>query len=357
MKISQLARNILAQPDSLACVLQQQLARGSASLLKGAAFLRSGRPVVITGIGASMFASIPLEYYLCSHGIDAVRIEAAELLHYRQTAFRDAIVVVISRSGESVEITRLLASLNGRQPIIGVTNEPASALAQHSDVNLCVGSLPDEMVAIQSYTGTLLTLYLLANAATNTLDSAKAQIGALLPEFSRLINDSVDRIEEWDTFLATESPIHLLARGPSYASALEGALLFNEIAKVSAVGLLAASFRHGPVELVDPNFRGVIFAPYGSTRDLNIGLGRDLMRFGGGVRMVGPSEPHSGLKWSNLKSMPETLAPLFEITPLQVAALRMAELRGIPAGSFRYTPQVATDEATFTPLSGDPQWV
>jgi glutamine---fructose-6-phosphate transaminase (isomerizing) len=355
--MSQLVQNILAQPDSLSCVLQQQHGEGLPSLLQAASLLRSGRRVLITGIGASMFASIPLEYYLCSYGIDAVRIEAAELLHYRQTAFRDSVAVIVSRSGESVEITKLLASLKGRQPIIGVTNEPKSVLAQNADVNMYVGSLLDEMVAIQSYTGTLLTLYLLGNAVTNALDSAKSQIESLLPGFSRLINTSLDQIEEWDTFLAIESPIHLLARGPSYASALEGALLFNEIAKVPAIGLLAASFRHGPVELVDQNFRGVIFAPQGLTRDLNIGLGCDLLRFGGYVRMVGPSESHPGMQWCNLHPMPAILAPLFEIIPLQVAALRMAQLRGIPAGSFRYTPQVATDEASFAPLSGDSEWI
>lgn len=350
IEMSQLAHNILAQPDSLASVLQHQCGEGLASLLQAATLLRSGRRVLITGIGASMFASIPLEYFLCSIGIDAVAIEAAELLHYRQKAFRDAIAVVVSRSGESVEITKLLAALMGRQTVIGITNEPASALSQNADVNLYVASLPDEMVAIQTYTGTLLTLHLLASAVMNTLDAAKSQIEILQPEFSRLVNASLDRLEGWDTFFEPRSPIYLLARGPSYGSALEGALLFNEIAKVPAVGMPAATFRHGPVELVDHNFRGLIFAPQGCTRDLNTALGRDLARFGGGVRMIGPSrDPSPGLQWCNIPPVPETLAPLFEIVPVQVAALRMAQLRGIPVGSFRYTPQVATDEASFAP--------
>ena len=350
IKMSQLAHNILAQPDSLSCVLQQQCGEGLASLLQAASLLRSGRRVLITGIGASMFASIPLEYFLCACGIDAVAIEAAELLHYREHAFRDAIAVVVSRSGESVEIAKLLAILKGRQPIIGITNEPGSLLSQSADINLHVGSLPDEMVAIQTYTGTLLTLHLLANAVTNNLDAAKNEIETLRPEFLQVVNTSLDEQSKWDAFLEIGSPVYLLARGPSYASALEGALLFNEIAKVPAVGLLAASFRHGPVELVDHNFRGMIFAPQGRTRDLNIALGRDLAHFGGSVCMIGPSqEPLPGMQWRNILPVPDTLAPLFEIVPVQVAALRMAQLRGIPAGSFRYTPQVATDEASFAP--------
>lgn len=345
---SPLVHNILAQPKSLDCVLRQQCGEGKGSLLRAAALLRSGRRILITGIGASMFASIPLEYFLCAHGIDAVTIEAAELLHYRQEAFRDAVAIVVSRSGESIEVAKLLAKLKGRQPLIGITNEPASLLSKTADLSLYIGSLPDEMVAVQTYTGTLLALYLLANAVINTLDAAEQQIASLRSEFSRLISFSFEQIYGWDSFLESGAPIYLLARGPSFASALEGALLFNEVAKVAAIGMPAASFRHGPVELVDCNFRGLIFAPQGRTRDLNTALGRDLAFFGGSVRLIGPSpEPSSGRQWCSIPAVPETLAPLFEIVPVQVAALRLAQLRGIPAGNFRYTPQVTTDELSF----------
>lgn len=220
MKMPRLAHNILAQPDSLSRVLQQRCGESLSLLLRAASLLRSGKRVLITGIGASMFASIPLEYFLCSLGIDAVTIEAAELLHYRHEAYRDAIAVVASRSGESIEIAKLLSIMKGPQPIIGVTNEPASVLSQEADVNLHIGSLPDEMVAVQTYTGTLLTLHLLASAVTNTLDAAKYEIEALLPDFSQLIASNLDELDEWDAFLEAGSTVYLLARGSSYASAL-----------------------------------------------------------------------------------------------------------------------------------------
>jgi glucosamine--fructose-6-phosphate aminotransferase (isomerizing) len=54
------------------------------------------------------------------------------------------------------------------------------------------------------------------------------------------------------------------------------------------------------------------------------------------------------MDWCDLPSVSEALAPLFEIVPVQVAALRMAQLRGIPEGSLRYAPQVTKDEASFT---------
>jgi len=44
---------------------------------------------------------------------------------------------------------------------------------------------------------------------------------------------------------------------------------------------------------------------------------------------------------------PEALAPFFETVPVKVAALRMAQLRWIVPGSFRYAARVATDESDF----------
>jgi glucosamine--fructose-6-phosphate aminotransferase (isomerizing) len=346
--LSQLVQNIKSQADSLASVLQKQYGDGLPALLETALLLRSAPRVLITGLGASMFASISLEYFLCSRQIDANVVEAAELLHYRHEGQRDAVVIIVSRSGESIEIARLLKLLKGRQTIIGISNEPDSLLSREADVSLHVGSLADQMVAIQTYTGTLLVGYLLGCAIDRRLERAKDEIEALLPDFSKLVSASLENIRQWDAFLENGSPIHLLARGPSYSSALEGSLLFNEIAKIPAVGMPTASFRHGPVELVDSDFRGLIFAQQGHTQNLNLALAQDLVRFGGQVRVIGPVQNHlPGLEWCETPVLPESLAPLFEIVCVQVAALRKAELRGIAPGSFRYTPQVATDEASF----------
>ncbi len=351
MTTSVLAENILAQADSLSGVLEHQCGEGAASLAQAAALLQSGRRVVIAGMGASLFASLPLEYFLCAQGINAVAVEAGELLHYRRAGFRDSVMVVVSRSGESVEITRLLQERSGQSSIIGICNEPASTLARNADVNILVGSRDDEMVAVQTYTGTLLTQYLLAGTVAGTAKTDSNTARDLLPAFEQLVRHSVDNLHSWDDFLAGASDVYLLARGPSCASALEGALLFNEVAKTAAVGMAAGSFRHGPVEVVDSNFRGVVFAPHGGTHELNCSLAQDLARFGGRICVIGPSveAAEERLETCRIPETAEMLAPLFEIVPVQVAALRMAELKGIRPGSFRFAPRVALDEANFNP--------
>jgi glucosamine--fructose-6-phosphate aminotransferase (isomerizing) len=343
-----LASNIYAQPESLTRTLHYQCKEGAPAMKEAARLLRSGKKIIITAMGASLFASIPLQYFLCSLGLDAVAIEAGELLHYLNSAWKDAVVLLVSRSGESVEIAKLLEKMKGKVPIIGVTNEPLSQLSRSADVSLSIASLNDEMVAIQTYTGTLLTLHLLGNLVADSFDAASEEVRTLLPSFASLVEASMNALPSWDAFLLPPATLYLLARGPSLASAHEGALLFHEVAKSPAVAMPIASFRHGPVEVVDQNFRGFVFAPQDLTRDLNLSLAHDLVRFGGAIRLLGPSGSQvRDARWCDLPSVSETLAPLFEIVPLQAAAFQLAILRGIEPGSFRYASQVAVDEGSF----------
>jgi glucosamine--fructose-6-phosphate aminotransferase (isomerizing) len=337
--------DIRGQPASLVRVFEQQCGAGRVQLQQAAVLLRSSKRVVIVGMGASLNAAIPLENLLCSHGIESCCVEAGEFLHYRLAAHQGATVAVVSRSGESVEIAKVVAALRGRVPIMGVTNEPNSTLVREADIVLDVGSLPDEMVAIQSYTGTLLTLYLLGMAAVDQFDAGCREVAELLPGLPGWTATQLDAMRDWDAFLERDSCIYLLGRGPSYGTASQAALLFGEIAKTPAIAMGVASFRHGPIEVVDRRFRGLVFAPRGQTRELNIGLARDVIRFGGSVRLIGPTDADGdGLQWINTPPCPEMLAPLVDIVPIQVAAMRLAELRGIVVGSFRYVTQVTRDE-------------
>ncbi len=348
MTISRTQQDILAQPESLAGVLRHHTGSGRAALLEAARVLCSGRPVVITGMGASMNASIPLEYQLCSLGVNAQVVESGELLHYRLRACENAVVVLVSRSGESVEVALLLDRLKGRCVTIGVSNDMQSRLALGADHSIHMASLPDEIVALQSYTGTLLTLHLLAAAADGTLDAAGAEAEGAIDALRPVITAGSQALTGWDSFLSYAPPVTILARGPSCGSASEAALLFNETAKVPAIGMPVASFRHGPVEQVNDKFSGLVFAPLGPTRTLNLALARELAHFGGHVRVIGPAgDDTTGLDVYEVPAVSGALAPLVEIIPVQFAALRLALLRGLTPGQFFHTGQVTLTEAAF----------
>jgi glucosamine--fructose-6-phosphate aminotransferase (isomerizing) len=345
-----LLEDILNQPTSLSQVLSHHSGDGSVALLEAARVLGDARKVVVAGMGASLHACIPLQYQLAQQGKQVVGVEAGELLHYQGNLCVGSVVLLVSRSGESIEIVKLLAQTKKvAKCIIGVTNEPHSMLGNHADILLTIGCLADEMVAIQTYTATVLLLMLLASAAGGDLIGGREELQRIVATMPSLITACVTRLQEWDNFFTPSSPapIYLLGRGPSYASCLEGALLFNETARVPAIGMAAASFRHGPVEVVDSDFRALIFAPKGMTSDINLALAADIHRFGGKVRVIGPDEVNGTLPRISIPVVPERFAPLLEIIPVQLAALRLAQLRGLPIGKFRHAQQVARDEATF----------
>jgi glucosamine--fructose-6-phosphate aminotransferase (isomerizing) len=209
-------------------------------------------------------------------------------------------------------------------------------------------SRSDEAVAIQTYTGTLLVMELLVAALADAVAAAADEARAAIELLRDTIEAGVGQFERWDTFFASRSSAHLLARGPSTASAFEGALLLNETARIPAAGMSAASFRHGPVEVVDEAFASLVFAPATHTGMLDLALARDLARFGGRVLVIGHRQPEfADLEWYETPNVAEQLLPLLEIVPVQFAALRLAQSRGLVPGRFRYTPLVSRDEGTF----------
>ncbi len=252
-----LLENILNQPQALAAVGEHQFGAGRAALEQAAVLLRSKKRVILSGMGASLFACQALPYEFVRLGIDAVTIETADLLYFSPAIVdRDTAIVLVSRSGESVEITKALPLLRERgAAIVGIVNVPGSTLAQSADVSLVIGSPPDQMVAIQSYTGTVALLALLSAAIAGEIETAREELAATVEWVKATLSRQVDSRTSWDPLLNTGAPLYILGRGPSLGSVAEGVLLMHETAKAPAIGMSVAQFRHGPVEVVDERFR------------------------------------------------------------------------------------------------------
>jgi len=342
-------QDILGQEKSLERVLARQSGAGRAAMLEAAWSLREASRIVISAIGASLHSAYPLHYALAGSGMNCSIVEIAELLHYQERICAGAVVVIFSRSGESIEVVKLLDKLKGvATRVIAVTNEPESGLAKRADVTIFVDSLADEIVAVQSYTGGVAAGLLLAGAVAEKFDARAAEISACGPLVTALIKESLEHVAEWDSFVKAGTPIYFLGRGDSYASVLEGALLIGETAKEAAVGLAAASFRHGPVEVVDESYRAVIFAGAARTRALNLELARGLAKFGGKIRVIGRAgDDAAGLSMIELPAVSDAMLPLMEIIPVQIAAMRFAFVKGLEIGKFRHTGQVTRDEVAF----------
>ncbi len=342
--------DILGQPASLRRQLEYLQKEGQPALKAAADRLRDGHPVILSGMGASLFACLPLSLWLGGRGFPAPVIETSDLLHYEPEICRNATLVLVSRSGKTIETTKLLNALHQHDcHVIGVTAVADSPLAEQADTVIEIRTTPDTMVSIQSYPGTVLALLALGAAAVGDFDDAwRSHAAALVDPWKRSLEEQLKASEQWRGFFEDPRVIYLTGRGPSLASALQGALLFNEVAKVPAAGVSAANFRHGSVEIVNSYFRGLIFASQAATRHLDIGLARDLERFGGQVRVIGPAEaladelPDGGL-WP-IPDVPEPFGSVIDVSPIQIAAYRTALWRNVELDRFQYAGPVALNE-------------
>jgi glucosamine--fructose-6-phosphate aminotransferase (isomerizing) len=347
--------NVLAQPASLRGVLALHQRNQHATLRAAAELIRKapGR-VIFTGMGGSFFGALPAVSRLVQHGYPVQAVESAELLHYGAASLRAGdLGVVISRSGESIEPVLLAEKMRqAGMAVVGVTNVTSSSIEKISDITLPIGSLADQLIAVQSYTGTVITLLLLVEEVL-AADSMKLSdaCGAALPTLSAHIDECLHESETWQDLLMN-GPLYLLGRGPALASVYEGALLLHETAKTAAVGMSSGQFRHGPAEILSGDFCAVVFGTPLLTQALDRTLANDIFSTGATVRWIGPAVDASDTRghapslvpWPDVAPL---LAPIFEIVPLQLAAYRLALWRGITPGDFRVVSEVTSSESGF----------
>jgi glucosamine--fructose-6-phosphate aminotransferase (isomerizing) len=341
--------NIYAQPASHQALLALQQGSQRATLLACAKIIREAKGnVIFTGMGGSLFASVAAVSRLWQQGLPVQSVDSAELLHYGAASLRAGDVgVVISRSGGSIEPVELARKMRAAgMKVIGVTNVPGSELQNVADITLMIGSQADKLIAVQTYTGTVLTLLLLAEAV---LDANSTQLGdafsASLPLLATHIEECVRASEGWQDLLVG-APLYLLGRGATLGTVHEGALLIHETAKTAAVGMSCGQFRHGPAEILASDFRAVVFGTPVTTQALDRSLANDLFSAGAKVGWIGPGTgpAPSLIPWPSIDVL---LAPIFEIVPIQLAAYRLALWRGVTPGDFRFVSEVTATESGF----------
>jgi glucosamine--fructose-6-phosphate aminotransferase (isomerizing) len=326
--------NILNQPKAL-----EMVAGHLGTLQEAADFLKPARRIVLSGMGASHFACIPFLHQLAAAGLDVVCVETAELLYFSTLKLsRDTAVVLVSRSGESIEVIKLLDRLERDEiPVLGIVNVPDSTLARRANRCIWLGSPSDQLVAVQTYTSTWAAFALLAAALAGELDAAKEELAATIQFLETSIPKWVEGRGEWHSFLDGHSPVYFVGRGPAMGAVHEGVLLMHETAKFPAVGMTVPQFRHGPVEVVDANFRAVVIGTQGDTIGLDLLLVDDIKAMGGQARWLAPS------------AVPVRFAAIAETIPLQILAYTKAELRGLRPGDFRWATAVTSTESGFCP--------
>ncbi len=334
--------DILAQPASMRAALTRYAAYGD--LLASIGKL-SAKRVLFTGMGSSHYCSQGAVIRLNQGGVQAMMESASEILHYEMGAISaDTLLVLTSQSGESGEIVDIIARLPREQTVIGITNNPASALGRRANYLLEMHVEDELAVSTRTYLASLILSDLLASAllrAPCQPEKWERAVDALEDFIGKHQEMAVQIVEHLG-----ESPVLCyLGRGFSRQTAECGALFTRETAKYPALAFDSGEFRHGPFEMIDAGFRAMLFAPGGCSFRMQTGLAQAIAEYGGKCVFV-TDQPVSfddpAILVLRHQPVEEACAPLVQIVGAQLFANEAALLRGHAPGVFRHASKITT---------------
>lgn len=299
--------------------------------------------IYFVGMGSSLFAAYPAYLYLLESGFPVGWVDASELLHYGLGGIRkDDTLFLVSQSGESYEILKILERLAVRPYLVGVTASLESSMAKKCDEVIDILSGPEKAVtSTKTHTATLAVLNLWALAYRGDREGffrARGELEGIAEEAERLIVSSPEwaRRTIYNLELLQESDARVIvARGYSLSSAWHGCLCFYECAKETFLSFSGGQFRHGPLEMAVRKMLAVLLMPPGRTALPMQNLAEFLVQRGVKVLSIGQCAlaPRYNLEILPFYSASEFFTPLLSIIPIMLLSYYIAEEKGIEPGT------------------------
>ena len=271
-----------------------------------------------------------------------VEVELGSEFRYRDPLVdRHTLLIPISQSGETAD-TR--AGLTAGKALgaksLAIVNAVGSSIARDADAVLYTHAGPEIGVAsTKAFTTQLVALYLIALFLAQKLgrlnrDDARRRLAELLklPTWVQETLDLDAEIRETGRRYMNAHNFLYLGRGIHYPIALEGALKLKEISYIHAEGYAAGEMKHGPIALIDENMPVLVLASRSPVLEKVQGNIEEVAARGG--RLIAVTELDNAQVRDRVESVitvpsvPLELSPIVLVTPLQLLAYHIADLRG-----------------------------
>lgn len=301
--------------------------------------------IIITGMGASTFGTYPAWLHLVQAGLPAFWMDTSELITYCSHLITSkSLLWVVSNSGKSIEITRLLNNLDkfGNPFLLANTNIMDSPLAEKATLLMPIYSGDDFTLSTRSYVGTLATTQLMAlQLAGQPIDTAMEDLKITLEGLKEYTLNWEAHLKELDEMVGKVDRMAIVGRGMSYATAMEAALCFKEGPKINAEGLSTGQFWHGPVELADTTYSVLSLSGEALTCSEDLKLSLKAQSLGAKIFWLAESEE---------KEIPTIVLPKYrgiglaivEIVPIQLISINVGKQTNFRPGDFRYLGTAVT---------------
>ena len=304
--------------------------------------LKDIRKIFLVACGTSFHAALVGKFLL--EGLCRVPVEVdldSEFRYREPLVDAHTLLIPISQSGETADTRAGLAA--GKElgaKSLAIVNAVGSSIAREADSVFYTHAGPEIGVAsTKAFTTQLVALYLIAlylasHLGKMTRGEVRQHLAHLLklPTWVQETLDLDHEIRELARRYMTAQNFLYLGRGLHYPIALEGALKLKEISYIHAEGYAAGEMKHGPIALIDEKMPVVVLATRSPVLEKVQGNIEEVRARGG--RVIALTEADNYQVQERVESIipvpqvPLELSPIVLVTPLQLLAYHVADLRG-----------------------------
>jgi glutamine---fructose-6-phosphate transaminase (isomerizing) len=337
-------KEIFEQPRAIADTLESVGGIGPELFGAAAADVFAGvNEVRVLACGTSYYSGMVGRLWLEAVAGIPAQAEIASEYRYRDSVPNpDALVVVISQSGETADTLSALkhAKALGHRHTLAICNAPTSSMVRQTALTyLTRAGVEIGVASTKAFTTQLTALFLL----TLTLAKQRGRLDAAqearwlqalrhLPAAIQAVLALEPSIIAWAERFAKKENALFLGRGLHYPIALEGALKLKEISYIHGEAYPAGELKHGPLALVDANMPVVAIAPNDALLEKLKSNLQEVRARGGELYVVADADsqiPSSdGIHVLRLPEHAGLLSPIVHTIPLQLLAYHTAVLRG-----------------------------
>ncbi len=258
-------KEIHEQPKAVSDTLSKYIKDGRIDLSEVGLsddIIKSVSQIYIVACGSAWHVGMEAQYVIEDIAGVPVRCELASEFRYRKMKLdKNALVVVISQSGETADsLAALRLAKQEGLKTLAIVNVVGSSIAREADHVMYTLAGPEISVATtKAYSCQLVCGFMLAISfakALGTLESDDKysyyidELLSIPAKIEKSLEDK-ERIQWFAAKYAAARDIFFIGRGIDYAISLEGSLKMKEISYIHSESYAAGELKHGTISLIE----------------------------------------------------------------------------------------------------------
>lgn len=223
--------------------------------------MKAIRQIYMVACGSAWHVGMATQYVIEDLADIPVRVELASEFRYRKMPLdKDALVIVISQSGETADTLAALRLAKERGiETLAVVNVVGSSIAREADYVLYTLAGPEISVATtKAYSAQLAAVdclavqlaYVRGRITEEKYHYYIEQLLTIPEKISRTLEDK-GRIQWFAAKYANAKDVFFIGRGIDYAVGLEGSLKLKEVSYIHSEAYAAGELKHGTISLIE----------------------------------------------------------------------------------------------------------